>query len=115
MLLPFQSLSLQSVPIPRVSLQGFSPTDDRPHYAGSYTASPESSLNCPVLSPSFSVGTPRRLSIVSCRFVSGVCSGYTRWRPPLRVPAPPPTSSVGSGPWVWRSPLLLVAPEKSST
>src|SRR6266849_194827 len=75
-----------------------------------YTASPESSLNCPVLSPSFSVGTPRRFSIVSCRFVSGVCSGYTRCLPPLRVPAPPPTSSVGSGPWVWRSLLLIAAP-----
>src|SRR5439155_9734562 len=83
---------------------------DRPRYTGPYTASPESSLNCPVLSPSFSAGTPRRLSIVSWRFVSGVCSGYTRWRPPLRVPPPPPTISVGSGRWGWRSRLLIAAP-----
>src|SRR5262245_18994788 len=38
-------------------------------------ASSESSLSCPVLSPSFSVGTPRLASNVSCRFASGVCSG----------------------------------------
>ena len=37
--------------------------------------SSESSLNCPVLSPSFSAGTPILLSSVSCRFVSGVSSG----------------------------------------
>jgi len=32
--------------------------------------------------------------------VNGVFSGYTRWRPPLNAPAPPPASSVGSGPCV---------------
>ena len=46
-----------------------------PGVADNYTDSPESSLNVPVLSPSFSAGTPRRFSIVSCRLVSGVCSG----------------------------------------
>jgi hypothetical protein len=32
----------------------------------------DNSVNCPVLSPSVSAGTPSRLSSVSCRFVSGV-------------------------------------------
>jgi small GTP-binding protein len=86
------------------------PHRDREGALSPYTDSPERSLNSPVLSPSFSACTPRRFSIVSCRLVSGVCSGYTRWRPPLSMPEPPPTSSVGSGPWLWRSLLLMAAP-----
>ena len=77
---------------------------------GDVEDSSESSLNCPVLSPSVSAGTPILLSSVSCRLVRGVSSGYTRWRPPLIVPAPPPRSSVGSGPCVCRSLLLMPDP-----
>jgi len=59
----------------------------------------------PVLSPMRSWCTPKFSSSVRCRLASGMFLKRT-WRPPFRVPAPPPARIIGMSIGEW---LLLSA------
>src|SRR5262245_16417637 len=72
--------------------------------------SDHTSARRPVLSPMCSSSTPTLSSRLRPRFMSGVSSGYLRWRLPFKRPEPPPTRNTGRLWTLWRSPSPSVAP-----
>ena len=64
----------------------------------------------PLLTPNLSCSTPHFCETASSRFAIGVPSGVHDVAVALDAPAPPPTTTCGSGQPVWPLPSLMPLP-----